>query len=605
MESGEGIVFYFFRFFIFNLLVFTNTVVRSQNEVMLSSVNTPIGIYIGSTETTAFDESHKYYTAFKGVAYAKPPVGKLRFRRPEPPEFKANVVYNATYHRPHCIQAQETFYYMSAFDQSEDCLYLNIFIPGNGVAGNARFPVMIYIHGGSFRVGGADVYAGDVLSTFNDVIVVTINYRLDVLGFMSSGRKHDGNYGLWDMHLAIKWVSRYIKYFGGDNTRVTLFGNSAGGAAVTFQAMFTGNRGLIHRVIAQSGTCFAPWALEKKHALYFKRIAEHSGCADEDYETVMDCLRQLKTFALQKAANFDEREFEFFPSIDGDFIVDNPMLMFNESNLNTNEAFSLFSELDFMNGITSKDGAYDLIGQNSRTSFEVADFKMYVSTAMQYIYKQTCSESVIKTVVQEYLKDTFTAIVPIASVIAFRTDVTFAFPALMASSAHSANKTIVLSGNSYVYVFDYIPSFTSNLSWLQGVSHAYELPFIFGFSEYIKTKYTSDYNSDNPLLPSHGDIEMSKIMMQLWTNFAKYGNPNSMNISEQQALPVWPQYEPTSGFYLDLNLPFTEKSIKQNYAAQRMSFIKDLKCETLHNGLCALTPMFGYIFVVLSFLFIC
>ncbi|XP_052271702.1 acetylcholinesterase-like [Dreissena polymorpha] len=575
---------------------------------MVSSVKTPIGTYVGLSETTTFNRSIEYYTAFKGIAYAKSPVGLLRFRRPEPTEFKKDVVYNATYHRSHCTQTPvQPFKYTAEFDQSEDCLYLNIYCPGRGVTAGGKYPVMIYIHGGSFGVGGADVYAGDVLSAFNDVIVVTINYRLGVLGFLSSGQKHDGNYGLWDMHFAIKWVNSYIEYFGGDNTRVTLFGNSAGGAAVTYQAMFPGNRGLVHRVIAQSGTCFATWALTKSPARYFEKFSIISGCLDGGYKDVMDCLRQRTTSELEKAYEaiiLEEKDYLFFPTIDGDFIFDYPLLLDYESNNATNEGLSLFSELDFMNGMTSKDGANFVLSFNNMSTWTLEEFKEYVSKELLYVYKRKSPEHIMNTVVQQYWKNSSADLIPIATVTEFPTDLFFAYPAVLASVIHNSLNTRNRSGNNYLYVFDQVPSFTSQLSMLEGVTHAYELPFVFGFTEHIKTKYTADYSADNPLIPSHEDIEMSSIVMQLWTNFAKYGNPNKMKISNHHTLPVWRQYDTISGDYLILKLPFEDKIIRKHYAAQQMSFIEDLHKDMMHNGLCAMTSVFVYVVMFQSLLFI-
>ncbi|XP_053385646.1 bile salt-activated lipase-like [Mercenaria mercenaria] len=163
---------------------------------------------------------------------------------------------------------------------SEDCLYLNIFTPGVSNINVAPKPVMIWIHGGAFFVGYADLYEGDVISALGDVIVVTLNYRLGVLGFFSThDPKAKGNYGLWDQHIAIRWVYENIAAFGGDVTNITIFGESAGSRSVIYQMLYPGNKGLFKRAIAESGTV-AAWAVSHGHSNYESSIefAKSVGC---------------------------------------------------------------------------------------------------------------------------------------------------------------------------------------------------------------------------------------------------------------------------------------------------------------------------------------
>jgi len=168
-------------------------VCMAVNQVEEQTFVTPIGTFIGTSKLVQYDGESKHVSRFFKIAYAKPPIGNSRFRRPEPFVYKKGEVYNSTTYGLHCIQywVRIDQFYTFELEQSEDCLHLNMYIPGRTINASNKYAVMVYIHGGSFAVGGGEIYNGDVLSAFNDVIVISINYRLDVLGFLSSGKPGD------------------------------------------------------------------------------------------------------------------------------------------------------------------------------------------------------------------------------------------------------------------------------------------------------------------------------------------------------------------------------------------------------------------------------
>ena len=158
---------------------------------------------------------------------------------------------------------------------SEDCLFLNIYAPA---VREQDVAVMIWIHGGGFIAGAADPYRSDALAAHGNVIVVTINHRVSLWGFLSTEDEHaPGNYGLFDQHLAIQWVHDNIKAFGGDPSRVTIFGQSAGGASVMYRSIFEGNEGLFQRGIAQSGSPTAYWASSSKARSNAEKLGKTRG----------------------------------------------------------------------------------------------------------------------------------------------------------------------------------------------------------------------------------------------------------------------------------------------------------------------------------------
>ena len=146
---------------------------------------------------------------------------------------------------------------------SEDCLYLNILVPGDTISVSNRKAVLVWIYGGSFQVGSQDIYTSPTFAGLSDVILVTLNYRVSVYRFLRTGEHHmTGNQGLNDRHMAIKWVHDHIENFGEDPNRVTIFGEWAGGASVVYQALYEGNQGMFKHVIAQSGSANSEWALK-------------------------------------------------------------------------------------------------------------------------------------------------------------------------------------------------------------------------------------------------------------------------------------------------------------------------------------------------------
>lgn len=203
---------------------------------------------------------------FKGIPYARPPVGSLRWKPPQPPAAWSGV-RAATEFGHNCVQLpypETSLYYQPPKPMSEDCLYLNVWT-GARAASEAR-PVMVWIHGGAFTRGSGSnpTYDGEFLAS-KGVVVVTVNYRLGIFGFLAhpeltreSDAHASGNYALLDIVQALRWVKQNIAAFGGDPNRVTIFGESAGSFAVNLLQASPLARGLFHRAIGQSGANFGP-----------------------------------------------------------------------------------------------------------------------------------------------------------------------------------------------------------------------------------------------------------------------------------------------------------------------------------------------------------
>ncbi|GLH04398.1 Venom carboxylesterase-6 [Gryllus bimaculatus] len=215
----------------------------------------------------------RMFYAYKGIPYASPPVGPLRWQPPQPPK-PWHGVRSATHDGPACPQY---IILTENYVGEEDCLYLNVYVP----PGATHAPIIVWIHGGAFTAGSGrqDHYNPDFLLDL-DVVVVTVNYRLGALGFLSTGDELlPGNYGLKDQAAALRWLQRNAHAFGGDPGRVTLLGQSSGAACVTMHLLSPQSRGLFSGVAALSGSAIAAWA-----------VARVVGCAkkdgrDDDFKT--------------------------------------------------------------------------------------------------------------------------------------------------------------------------------------------------------------------------------------------------------------------------------------------------------------------------------
>ncbi|CAH1239405.1 CES4A [Branchiostoma lanceolatum] len=261
--------------------------------------------------TAAADYSGAAVRTFLGVPFAKPPTGDLRFMPPVEPE-PWDGVREATTFGAACPQEgmylpgfAEPFYTADR-DWSEDCLYMDVYAPVRSSGAEDPLAVMVYIHGGGWQVGTGSNSNGTQLAAEQNVIVVTFNYRLGVFGFLGTGDHHaPGNAGLLDQTEAIRWVKDNIANFGGDGDRITIFGLSAGGMAVSLHLLSPLNSGLFHRAITQSGSPFTPaflgtksWSPVTPAFLGTKRVYLHSGLPRNQGQFSVSVLTLTLTLTL-------------------------------------------------------------------------------------------------------------------------------------------------------------------------------------------------------------------------------------------------------------------------------------------------------------------
>lgn len=355
------------------LLVILSLVTPCLLSVTNPTVVTPTGVVKG------FHVSETETDVFLGIPFAKPPVGPLRFRLPEPVAPWSGVL-DATKYANACYQvlfssdfAGDTMW-NPLTSLSEDCLYLNVWVP---TPRRAKVPVMVWIHGGGLTSGSAarPMFDGKYLASEGGVIVVTIAYRLGALGFLYlDGESAPGNQGLFDQTLALKWVHDNIESFGGDSNQITIFGSSAGGSSTAFHLFSAVSSDYFNRAIIQSSDVKSILNLEigdtpSFRDIGFKYAVDVLGCPNStDPQVISDCLRKVAPEKIAKTQNYLPILRTFMPVVDRHFLPDSPRKLLEEGKVKrcpivcgtvaaegTYFVFQMLPSLDLPNG--TMDGA--------------------------------------------------------------------------------------------------------------------------------------------------------------------------------------------------------------------------------------------------------
>ncbi|KAI5645327.1 carboxylesterase family domain-containing protein [Phthorimaea operculella] len=267
---------------------------HGQHEAEGQLMDPKVTIKQGQLEGTIENRTggHKYYS-FKGIPYARVPE---RFAAPLPP-LPWEGVREAKVHGPNC--PQYNMLVEKYIPGNEDCLFINVYT--NSLRRRSQMPVMVFIHGGSYMFGSGDTDGafGPEFLLQHDVVIVTLNYRLEVLGFLSLDTPEvPGNAGMKDQVAALRWVKENIVKFGGNPNKVTLFGESSGSGAVTLHLQSPMSRGLFHKAIAQSGVSIAEWAVGRNGKERALRAAKFLGNDEKNVSKVLEFLKSVPTANL-------------------------------------------------------------------------------------------------------------------------------------------------------------------------------------------------------------------------------------------------------------------------------------------------------------------
>ncbi|XP_077309519.1 fatty acyl-CoA hydrolase precursor, medium chain-like isoform X2 [Lithobates pipiens] len=495
-------------------------------------VETTYGNIRGTTLTVK--EVDRTVHAFYGIPFAKPPVGPLRFAAPEPPE-PWKSVREASEYPPMCLQPIEmTKKIMKIIEVevtyppvSEDCLYLNIFTPSDR-GDNDRLPVMVYIHGGGLALESASLYDGSALSAHENLVYVAIQYRLGILGFLSTGdgQAASGNYGLLDQVAALRWIQENIQDFGGDPGSVTIFGESAGGVSVSALVLSPLGKGLFHRAIAQSGVAIMPgFMVSSTEELIFYRdfVAKESGC---EPSSLVDCLRMKSEQEISSIISTSA----FLPipvCVDGVFLP-KPA----EEILNAKEN----NKVPFIIGVNVQEFGW-LIPKSFDLKYMDGLPKESIQSELGHSMFMGAVSSLDYTLLDKYIGNTDDPLENRDHFLDLQGDFMFVVPALKIAKLHRDSGSPV-----YFYEFQHRPSLFqhSRPQWVK-VDHGDDLVFVFGGPFLRDGAFYKSYNYPEE------EKTLSKTVMRYWANFARTGDPNGPGLAR------WLQYDQDEN-YLQIDL---------------------------------------------------
>ncbi|KYN36171.1 Carboxylesterase 3 [Trachymyrmex septentrionalis] len=459
------------------------------------------------------------YFAFRGIPYAKPPIGELRFKDPMSAEPWSGE-RDASRYGNMALQVDVTTQEVIG---NEDCLYLNVFT--TKIESFEKRPVMVWIHGGGFLVGSGDAnWFGPDYIVQKDVILITLNYRLSVLGFLNLNDKvAAGNQGLKDVVLALKWVQNNILKFGGNPENVTIFGQSAGAAITHCLALSPFAKGLFHKVILQSGVVLSPWAFNECMDHGF-RLAKKLGKTTSDPKVAYEFLKTIDAKILTKNAQWALRTEEerlsfslcFTPSLDSN----SPNPFFPK---HPKEYINRGIHVPFLLGFNREEGTFFLhssfFGDINKENLEKvnADFKKAIlSNVLSELPKIGITVEELRSLYFGKREISEETLINYAYFLGdeFLTRDTMNVCELQKSSGSYKS--------TYLYHFDYesessLPKKLQHIK-LPGVCHGEELFFLFCPQNKIAAKLN---------LPKSGskDHKIINYLTQMWTDFAKTGNP--------------------------------------------------------------------------------
>ncbi|CAO1394324.1 unnamed protein product, partial [Diamesa hyperborea] len=477
-------------------------------------------------------------------------------------------------------------------NQSEDCLYLNVFSPLHAAVQEKKLPVLVFLHGESFEWNSGNPYDGSVLASYGDMIVVTLNYRLGILGFLNANpaphiRARVANYGLMDQMAALHWVQQNIIKFGGDSNMVTLAGHGTGAACIDFlMTSPTMVPGLFHRAILLSGSAYSSWALVEDPVIYALKLAKELNCTIpedliKDHETIVDCLREVQ---LDEIFSVDITPPNFLsafgPSVDGVVIRpgrSNQMDMDeSQGSRMSKRAQGSTGRYDLLFSVVTGEALWRFSASDIQSGFEGDRRDKIIRTYVRNAYNYHLSE-IFYTIVNEYTDWERTNQHPIITrdaAVSALSDAQYVAPLVHTGDLLAPSPPVpgqeTDNPKCFFSVFDYQIK-DGDYPQRMGTVHGEDLPFVFGaplvegFSHFPKN-YTKS------------EIALSEAIMIYWSNFVRTGNPNEHHRQDSVLAAskernrfrsiTWDDYDPVHQKYLEIGM---KPRMKNHFRAHQLS----------------------------------
>ncbi|XP_029951956.1 carboxylesterase 3 [Salarias fasciatus] len=484
---------------------------------------------------------------FLAVPFAQPPVGTLRLAAPrdvEPWEGERD----ATRQPNMCIQDPELVVSVSRTmsmsysppEVSEDCLYLNVYTPADAAAG-AKLPVLVWIHGGGLSMGAASQYDGSPMAAYENVVIVVIQYRLGILGFLSTGDEHaQGNWGFLDQLAALRWVQGNIEAFGGDPQSVTVAGESAGGISASILTLSPLAAGLFHRAIFQSGVATLGTYTTRHPEAHAEVVFSLTGCEGGSTQDKVLCLKTKSQDELVTAT----KKMKIFLGavVDQQFLMDTA-----EELLQRKEVL----KVPVMLGITNHEFGW-ILPQNFAPPGWEKGMSRDSALAVVNMFNPAGVPAANGLIADEYLKDATTPEQVRDGFTEIMGDLLMTLPVVKVAGYHSdAGIDVYL----YEFVYEAAIHKASRPDFVKA-DHADDVGFVFGGCFWNgEIKIIGNVTSE--------DEQVCRTMMAYWANFARSGSPNG------PGLVSWPRYDQDRQQYMELG---QIQEVKQRLRGGRVHF---------------------------------
>ncbi|CAH2247888.1 jg12247 [Pararge aegeria aegeria] len=489
----------------------------------------------------------KLYNSFKGIPYAAPPIGKFRFKAPQPAPYWKGI-RNATEYGNVCPQYDVL---RSALTPgSEDCLFMNVYT--TCMNPSSLLPVLVVVHGGKFIWGSGndDIYGPDFIVDSSDIVMVTFNYRIDHLGFLSlDTAEAPGNAGMKDQIAALRWVKRNIKNFGGDPNRVTIMGESSGAMSVTYLALSPMSQGLFQRVISMSGVAISEFTVAFEPQRRAFALAKSLGFVTTNTTELFEFLQSVPAVDLINTNTpivaaedyiIPVKMLYSWPVVEKDFgqerfLIEPPDVSVRKGR----------SNVDMFLGFTSGEGVFFIPEIEEFPVIENFDRYPEVLTPKDILYR---SMSELHLKLADYIKEYYTGSKRM-SLNTVPQVVEFVSHSFIYSIISYANLLSNYSPNDNIYMYEFTGMSERNKFSQLGTKYG-----ITGVSHFDDIMYVFNANLFNfPLNKNATSYKMIRQMCSLLTNFAMHGNP-----TPDASLGVtWPKYNKNSREYIEIGEDLT------------------------------------------------
>ncbi|GFY61682.1 neuroligin-2 [Trichonephila inaurata madagascariensis] len=442
----------------------------------------------------------------------------------------------------------------------------------------SKIPVMVFIHGESYDWNSGNPYDGSVISSAGNIIVITINFRLGIFGFLPAVEGSSrGNYGIMDQVAALHWIQENIAEFGGDPKNVTIFGHGHGAACVNLLMLTPLTRGLFQRAIMQSGSALSPWAIARNSLVYTRQIAKSLKCPTEDSAVLVECLRQRPVQdILAVPLSVPDHLTAFGPTIDGVVVPGEPADVMEKNT-------EFFGQYDLMFGMTRIESYNQFSSQEDKMGIDTLRRDRLLRTLVRNLFTYHLQE-IFLTVVNEYTdwsKPDQHPIIILDSTTDAMSDALVIAPLVRTGNFHSRVR-YPRKPKTYQYVFTHQTE-EAEYSQRMGTVHGEDLPYIFG-APLVNSL------SHFPKNFTKAESSLSETVILFWTNFAKTGDPNEPQLETESSSNEkpkakaeklwWPEYNDTHQKYISIG---SKPRVRDHYHAHRLSFWLNL-IPTLHRA---------------------